>query len=307
MTLDMVARRLGALVVTVFLVSVATFLAMRLVPGDPARLAAGSEAPAEAVEALRVQWGLDRPIYQQLAGFLGGLVRGEMGISYRTRLPVWEEVRSRLVPTFLLTLTGMGLALVLGVCAGVIAAIRRGTWLDTGMAILSTLGISLPVFWVGILLMMVFAARLRWVPSSGWGDWRHLILPAITLGLGFFASTSRMTRSALLEVLQDDYVRTAHAKGLSRLRVLLKHALRNALLPIITIAGLEFGRLLGGAVITESVFAWPGMGSLMVDSVRFRDYPTVQACVILFGVTIALSTFLSDVLNLYVDPRLRRG
>jgi ABC-type dipeptide/oligopeptide/nickel transport system permease component len=306
MTLSLTVRRLTALVVTVLLVSVATFFAMRLVPGDPARLAAGQDAPAEVVEALRVQWGLNRPLYAQLAHFLGGLVTGDLGTSYRTKSPVWAEVRTRLAPTLLLTVSGLSLALILGIGAGVLSAIRHGTWFDTGVSVLSTLGISLPVFWLGILLMMVFSAQLRWLPSSGWGDWRHLVLPSFTLGLGVFASTSRMTRSAMLEVLQDDYIRTANAKGLSKLRVLMKHALRNALLPIVTIAGLEFGRLLGGAVITESVFAWPGMGRLMVDSVRFRDYPTVQACVILFAVSIALSTFLTDVLNLYIDPRLRR-
>ena len=278
MTLGFLVRRLAALLVVIFLVSVATFFAMRLVPGDPARLAAGPDAPAEAVEALRAQWGLNQPLYAQLGRFLRGLTTADLGVSYRTRAPVWTEVRPRILPTLLLTSAGMSLALVLGVIAGVISAIRRGSWLDTGVSVLSTLGISLPVFWLGILLMMLFAARLRWVPSSGWGTWKHLILPAITLGVGFLASTSRMTRSSMLEVLRDDYIRTAIVKGLPRVRVLVKHALRNPLLPIVTIAGLEFGRLLGGAVITESVFAWPGMDRLMVDSVKFRDYPTLQAC-----------------------------
>lgn len=306
MTLGLLFRRLEGLVVTMLLVSVATFFAMRLVPGDPARLVAGQEAPPEVVQAIRVQWGLDRPLYVQLGRFLTGLVTGDFGTSYRTRTPVWTEVKGRLAPTLLLTLCGMTLALTLGIGAGVVSAIRRGTWVDTGAGLISTLGISLPVFWVGVLLMMLFAARLRWFPSSGWGDWRHLVLPSVTLGVGVFASSSRMTRSAMLEVLQDDYIRTARAKGLPYLRVLLKHALRNALLPIVTIAGLEFGRLLGGAVITESVFAWPGMGRLMVDSVKFRDYPTVQACVVLFAFGILLSTFFTDLLNLAIDPRLRR-
>ncbi|HWI65112.1 MAG TPA: ABC transporter permease [Symbiobacteriaceae bacterium] len=307
MTPQLIIRRLAALLVTVLLVSVATFLAMRLVPGDPARLAAGPDAPAETVAAIRHDWGLDQPLYIQLGRFLTRLPTGDFGISYRTRAPVWIEVAPRLFPTFLLTVTGMGLALLFGVAAGLLSAVRRGTWFDTSVSVLSTLGISLPVFWLGILLMMLFAARLRWFPSSGWGEWRHLVLPALTLGAGFFASISRMTRSSMLEVLRDDYIRTATAKGLSRSRVLLGHALRNALLPIITVAGLEFGRLLGGAVITESVFAWPGMGRLLVESVRTRDYPTVQACVIILAVCIALSTFLSDLLNAYVDPRLRRG
>ncbi len=307
MTLNLVLRRLAALILTVLLVSVATFFAMRLVPGDPARLAAGQEATPEVVEAMRVKLGLDQPLYIQLGRFLKGLVVGDLGISYRTKQPVWDEIKTRLVPTLLLAVTGLGLAILVGVGAGVIAAIRRGTLVDTLVGLLATLGISVPVFWLGVLLMMIFAARLRWVPSSGWGEWKHLVLPAFTLGIGFFASISRMTRSAMLEVLQDDYIRTARAKGLPQRRVLLGHALRNALLPIITIAGLEFGRLLGGAVITESVFAWPGMGLLVVDSVRFRDYPTVQACVVFFAAGIALSTFLSDLLNMQIDPRLRRG
>lgn len=307
MRLAQFIRHLGALLLTILLVSVATFFAMRMVPGDPARLIAGQDVPPEVVEAIRVQWGLDRPLYVQFGKFLQGLATGNLGTSYRTKSPVWDEVKPRLLPTFLLTVTGMGLSLVFGLCAGLLSAIRRGTWFDTFIAVLSTLGISLPVFWVGILLMMLFAARLRWLPSSGFGDWQYLILPSFTLGLGFFASISRMTRSAVLEVLQDDFIRTAKAKGVPHLRVLFKHALRNALLPIVAISGLEFGRLLGGAVITESVFAWPGMGRLMVDSVKFRDYPTVQACVIVLAASIALSTFLSDLLNLSIDPRLRRG
>lgn len=306
MTVGLVIRRLGALLATVLIVSVTTFFAMRLVPGDPARLAAGDNAPAETVEQVRKQLGLDQPLHIQLLRFLGGLATGDLGTSYRSRAPVWNAVQSRILPTLLLTVTGMGLALLFGILAGVLAAVRRGTWLDTGISMLATAGISVPVFWVGILLMMLFAARLQWVPSNGWGTWRHLILPSVTLGLGFFASVSRMARSAMLEVLRDDYIRTAKAKGLPQALVLLKHALRNALLPIVAVAGLEFGRLLGGAVITESVFAWPGMGRLMVESVRFRDYPTVQACVILLAIGIALSTFLSDLIGLYVDPRLRR-
>lgn len=307
MTLALVLRRLAALILTVLLVSVATFFAMRLVPGDPARLAAGQDATDEVVEATRIRLGLDKPLYEQLWNFLKGLAAGDLGVSYRDQQPVWNDVKGRIMPTFLLTVTGMGMALLVGVAAGVMSSIRRGTWLDTGVSILATLGISLPVFWIGILLMLVFAARLRWFPSSGWGEWKHLVLPAFTLGVGFFASISRMTRSSMLEVLQDDYIRTAKAKGLSNWKVLLKHGLRNALLPIVTVAGLEFGRLLGGAVITESVFAWPGMGRLMVESVKFRDYPKVQACVIFLSVAIALSTFVSDLLNLMIDPRLRRS
>lgn len=307
MTLALVLRRLAALILTVLLVSVATFFAMRLVPGDPARLAAGQDATDEVVEATRIRLGLDKPLYEQLWNFLKGLATGDLGVSYRDQQPVWNDVKGRIMPTFLLTVTGMGMALLVGVAAGVMSSIRRGTWLDTGVSILATLGISLPVFWIGILLMLVFAARLRWFPSSGWGEWKHLVLPAFTLGVGFFASISRMTRSSMLEVLQDDYIRTAKAKGLSNWKVLLKHGLRNALLPIVTVAGLEFGRLLGGAVITESVFAWPGMGRLMVESVKFRDYPKVQACVIFLSVAIALSTFVSDLLNLMIDPRLRRS
>jgi ABC-type dipeptide/oligopeptide/nickel transport system permease component len=302
-----IVRQLGLLLLTIFLVSVAVFFAMRLVPGDPVRQVVGQDAPQEAVDALRHQWSLDQPLYIQFGRFLTGLVTGDLGISYRTQSPVWQEVQARFVPTLLLTATGMGLALFFGLAAGLLSAIRRGTWLDTLVALLSTLGISLPVFWVGILLMMLFAARLQWVPSNGWGTWKHLLLPSFTLGLGFFASISRMTRSAMLEVLQDDYIRTARAKGVPYLRVLFKHALRNALLPIVTIAGLEFGRLLGGAVITESVFAWPGMGRLMVESVKLRDYPMVQACVIVLAACIALSTFFTDLLNLSIDPRLRKG
>jgi ABC-type dipeptide/oligopeptide/nickel transport system permease component len=201
----------------------------------------------------------------------------------------------------------MGIALLIGVAGGVLAAVRRSSWVDAAITVCSTIGISVPVFWLGILLMMLFAAQLRWVPSSGWGSWQHLLLPSVTIGLGVAASVSRMARSSMADVLRDDYVRTAVAKGLSRRVVLLRHALRNALIPIITVAGLEFGRLLGGAVITESVFAWPGLGRLMVDSVKFRDYPTVQACVLLFAVSIAVSTFLSDLLIARVDPRIEGG
>jgi glutathione transport system permease protein len=304
MNLAILLRRLGALVVTVLIVSITTFFAMRLVPGDPARLVVGSEASPEAVAALRMELGLDQPLPVQLERFLVGLLKGNLGISYRTRTPVWAEVRTRLWPTLLLTLCGMGIALVIGGTAGILAAVHRGSWVDSIVAAFSTMGISVPVFWMGILLMMVFAAWLRWVPSSGWGSWKNLVLPSVTIGIGVAASISRMARSSMVEVLQDDYVRTAVAKGLPRGVVLAKHALRNALIPIITVAGLEFGRLLGGAVITESVFAWPGLGRLMVDSMKFRDYPTVQACVLLFAVSIAVSTFLSDLLIVKVDPRV---
>jgi glutathione transport system permease protein len=304
MNLAILLRRLGALVVTVVIVSITTFFAMRLVPGDPARLVAGSEASPEVVAALRLELGLDQPLPVQLERFLVGLLKGHLGISYRTRTPVWAEVRTRLWPTLLLTLCGMGIALMIGGASGILAAVHRGSWIDSIVAAFSTMGISVPVFWVGILLMMVFAAWLRWVPSTGWGSWKNLILPSVTIGIGVAASISRMARSSMVEVLQDDYVRTAVAKGLPRGVVLIKHALRNALIPIITVAGLEFGRLLGGAVITESVFAWPGLGRLMVDSMKFRDYPTVQACVLLFAVSIAVSTFLSDLLIVKVDPRL---
>jgi glutathione transport system permease protein len=304
MNLAILLRRLGALVVTVVIVSITTFFAMRLVPGDPARLVAGSEASPEVVAALRLELGLDQPLPVQLERFLVGLLKGHLGISYRTRTPVWAEVRTRLWPTLLLTLCGMGIALMIGGASGILAAVNRGSWIDSIVAAFSTMGISVPVFWVGILLMMVFAAWLRWVPSTGWGSWKNLILPSVTIGIGVAASISRMARSSMVEVLQDDYVRTAVAKGLPRGVVLIKHALRNALIPIITVAGLEFGRLLGGAVITESVFAWPGLGRLMVDSMKFRDYPTVQACVLLFAVSIAVSTFLSDLLIVKVDPRL---
>jgi glutathione transport system permease protein len=304
MNLAILLRRLGALVVTVVIVSITTFFAMRLVPGDPARLVAGSEASPEVVAALRLELGLDQPLPVQLERFLVGLLKGHLGISYRTRTPVWAEVRTRLWPTLLLTLCGMGIALMIGGASGILAAVNRGSWIDSIVAAFSTMGISVPVFWVGILLMMVFAAWLRWVPSTGWGSWKNLVLPSVTIGIGVAASISRMARSSMVEVLQDDYVRTAVAKGLPRGVVLIKHALRNALIPIITVAGLEFGRLLGGAVITESVFAWPGLGRLMVDSMKFRDYPTVQACVLLFAVSIAVSTFLSDLLIVKVDPRL---
>jgi ABC-type dipeptide/oligopeptide/nickel transport system permease component len=279
---------------------------LRLIPGDPAQILAGPDASASDIMALRQQMGLDRPLAVQYVDYLKGLAQGDLGRSMSTRRPVLDELMDRFPNTLILAVAGVGVAVLLGIPIGVLAAIRARTMVDHAAMVLALLGISAPAFWLGFILMMVFSVHLGWFPSAGYRSWGHLVLPAFTLGTGAMAIVARMTRSSLLEVLNQDYVRTARAKGLHEVLVIAKHALRNALIPTTTVVGLSFGSLLGGAVLTEMVFAWPGLGRLIVYSIGIRDLPVIQGAVLLLALTFVLVNLGVDLLYGLIDPRVRR-
>lgn len=299
--------RLGAALVVVLGVCTLVFLLIHLVPGDPVEAMLGENAQPADREHLRAALGLDRPLVTQYLDYLVRLSRLDLGTSFQDQRPVAVILAERMVPTLELTLAALGLALVLALPLGVLAARHHGDRLDTGAMALSLLGASIPNFWLGPLLILVFSLWLGWTPVSGREGPASLILPALTLGTGMAAILARMVRASVLEVLGEDYVRTARAKGLSERRVLWGHALRNAWLPILTLVGLQLGGLLGGAVITETVFAWPGVGSLMVEAIQSRDYPVVQACVLLVSLTYVLVNTLTDLVYSWVDPRIQWG
>ena len=295
------------LVPTMFLVTVCVFFFVHLLPGDPAQLAAGPEADEETVRMVRERLGLDRPLPEQFVLFVKKTVTGDFGISIRSQRPVIDEVADRFGPTLLLTVAAMVWAVAFGLLIGVVSAVKRGRWPDRlGMAF-AVSGISMPPFALGILLMEVFSVWLGWFPTVGAESWRHYVLPSITLGAGVAAVMARFTRSALIEVLSEDYVRTARAKGLPARQVLSRHALRNALIPVVTMMGLQFGFLLGGSIVVEKVFNWPGMGRLLVDAVEMRDYPVMQTCVLLFSMEFLLINLAVDLLYGWLNPSIRYG
>lgn len=299
--------RLLGLVPTMFLVTVCVFFFVHLLPGDPAQLAAGPEADEETVRMVRERLGLDRPLPEQFVLFVKKTVTGDFGISIRSQRPVIDEVADRFGPTLLLTVAAMAWAVVFGLLIGIVSAVKRGRWPDRlGMAF-AVSGISMPPFALGILLMEVFSVWLGWFPTVGAESWRHYVLPSITLGAGVAAVMARFTRSALIEVLSEDYVRTARAKGLPARQVLSRHALRNALIPVVTMMGLQFGFLLGGSIVVEKVFNWPGMGRLLVDAVEMRDYPVMQTCVLLFSMEFLLINLTVDLLYGWLNPSIRYG
>jgi len=281
------------------------FLFVRMIPGDPARLVAGADATYEDIQSIRVELGLDKPIVSQYLTFTKNILHGDLGKSLKTRQPVVQEIKSRFMPTFWLTVASMSWALIVGLLVGVISATKHNKWQDyTGMfAAIS--GISFPSFWLGLMLMQLFSVNLGWLPTTGYGSWKHLVLPSITLGAGVAAVIARFTRSSLMEVLKEDYVRTARAKGLHNNFVILKHALRNALIPVVTMTGMQFGFLLGGSVVVETVFSWPGLGRLLIDSVAFRDYPIIQAEMLLFALEFILINLIVDLLYAVLNPQIR--
>lgn len=303
--LTYVARRILVSVPTLLGVATVIFLLVRLLPGDPARTIAGVLASEQDVARLRHQLGLDQPLYLQYAEFIGRLLHGDLGISTRTGQPVTQEILARFPYTLELALASTLIAIVLGVTLGALAASRRGGWLDLAISSFAVFGLSMPVYWLGLMLIILFSIRFRVFPAAGAQDPQGIVLPAITLAAFSLALVARQARSAMLEVLGLDFVRTARAKGAPRRTVLVKHALRNALLPVITVIGLQFGALIGGAVLTETVFSWPGVGRLLVDSIFSRDYPVVQGVVLMLAVAFILVNLFVDLLYAYVDPRIR--
>jgi peptide/nickel transport system permease protein len=289
------------------LIGVATlvFSLIHLVPGDPAQAMLGEGAAPDDIAELRGRLGLDRPIIEQYGAFLRGLLVADFGTSFRTGQSVGPTIAERLPATIELALAAMVVAIVTAVPLGIIAAVWRGTSVDHAAMTIALTGISIPNFWLGPLLAIVFAIELGWLPVSGRGGWEHLILPAISLGTALAAILARMTRATLLEELRELYVRAARARGLSRPRAILGHALRNSLIPLVTILGLQFGAVLTGAVITETIFAWPGVGRLLIQSISFRDYPMVQGCILLIAVTYVGVNLATDLLYGVLDPRIR--
>lgn len=285
-------------------VSVVVFLILHLT-GDPALLLLPPDATAEDIARFRKAMGFDDPVAVQYMRFLKGALRGDFGESVRHGEPALGLVLERLPATFELAGAGLVLALCLAIPTGIVSAVRRNTVVDYVSTVVALLGQAMPTFWLGIMLILVFSVRLSWLPSSGRGDLEHLILPAITLGLFTTARITRLTRSGMLEVLGQDYIRTARAKGVSEPPVVWKHALKNAAIPIVTIVGIELGTLLGGSVITETIFAWPGVGRLSVQAISNRDYPVVQAAVFLLASTFVIVNFLVDLTYTYLDPRIR--
>jgi peptide/nickel transport system permease protein/oligopeptide transport system permease protein len=302
-----IVKRLLLAIPVIFGVAFLVFAMVRIIPGDPARVIAGEAATLDVVEAIRRDMGLDRPIIQQFGSFMAGLARGDLGRSVRTRAPVGGEVRARVPNTVQLTVAGLFVAVSVGVTAGVISAVRPYSVLDTAVMLVALAGLSMPVFWSGLMLILIFAVWLGWLPAVGTGSLAHVILPAIAVGGSTAAIIARMTRSSMLEVLRSDFIRTARAKGASEAAVIGRHAFRNALIPVITVVGLQMGTLLSGAVLTESVFAWPGVGRLLVDGILSRDYPIVQAAVLAVALAFVLVNLLVDVLYAIADPRIHYG
>jgi peptide/nickel transport system permease protein len=300
-----VLRRLGQAALTLLGVSVLVFLVLRVLPGDPAKMLLPEGAPQSAVDELNRHLGLREPLHVQYAIFIRSVFRGDFGQSFQYRAPALQVVADRLAATAQLALAAMFLTGAVGVSLGIVAAVHRGTRYDFASTVFAVLGQSLPNFWLGIMLILLFGVALRWLPTSGFESWRHLILPAVTLAAFPMALVARLTRSSMLEILGRDYIRTGRAKGLAERAVVLRHALRNAAVPVLTVLGLQIGTLLGGAVITESVFAWPGMGKLVVDAIFFRDFPVVQTVLIFSATIFVLINLLVDLLYTVIDPRIR--
>ena len=311
--LAVIAKRLVQIVPTLFFVSVLIFCLQQLLPGDPALVMAGEEKDPEVIEQIRRQYRLDRPIPIQYFYWIKGVVTGDLGESMRLRVPVLDLIAQKLPVTLQLATMAMAIALLIGVSAGVVSAVKKDSWLDYVANVLALTGISTPNFWLGIMLILLFAVHLGWLPASGYvspfEDWRQslatTIMPAFVLGNSIAGVIMRHTRGAMLQALQSDYVRTARAKGLSGRAVVLKHAMRNALTPVITLGALEFGTLLSGAVLTEQIFTIPGFGKLVVDAVFNRDYAVVQGVVLVTATLYILLNLLADLGYILINPRLR--
>jgi peptide/nickel transport system permease protein len=283
-------------------ISAIVFLLLELAPGDPATLLLGHDATKEGIAKLRAELGLDEPVYQRYFAFIIDAFHGDFGRSYETRRPVIEEVRNAFFATLQLAVASLLIAVLIGIPAGITSAVHQYSFIDKTIRFLILAAVSLPVFWLGLMLILLFSITLRWLPSFGRGGWENLVLPAFSLSCYSLAIIIRMTRSSMLEVLRNEYITTARAKGIPEFFVIYKHALRNALIPVVTIIGLQFGILLGGAVLTETVFAWPGVGRLLLQGIFSRDYPIIRAGVLLVSGCFVFINLLVDILYTYIDP-----
>ncbi|MED1791861.1 ABC transporter permease [Brevibacillus nitrificans] len=303
--LGYIAKRLLQMIPTLIGVSILCFIIIHSVPGDPANLIAGVDATAEEIQIVKERLGLDRPLYEQYGSYVMGLLQGDMGKSLRSDRPVAEELLSRFPSTIMLTMLSVVVMVLVGLFAGIMSAIRPNSMRDNATMMVSLFGISMPVFWSGIMLILVFSYYLQWLPSGGSTQLKHYILPAIALGLSSSAVLARLTRSSILEVIHQDFIRTARAKGVREKLIIYKHTLKNALIPIITIVGLEFGHLLGGAVLTETVFSMNGIGRYIIQSIQFRDYPAIQGSILFVAAIFVIVNLVVDLCYGAVDPRIR--
>ena len=300
------ARQLAQLVVVVIGISILSFAILHVI-GDPVLLLLPQNAGKEEFERYRHLLGLDRPIYVQYWTFASNAVLGDFGRSWYGDVPAFPLVMERMPATIYLTFAGLGVALLIAIPLGILAALRRHSFVDALCTVVATAGQALPLFWFGIMLIIILSVRLRLLPASGYGTWQHFLMPSLCLGMAFAPITMRLVRSGMIEVLSMDYIKTARSKGVAERGVVWKHAFRNAAIPVITVLGLQFGQLLGGAIITETVFAWPGVASLTVDSIRNQDFPVVQCAVVLLALVIVVVNLVVDVVVGFIDPRIRAG
>ncbi|GIP22879.1 MULTISPECIES: ABC transporter permease subunit [Paenibacillus] len=298
-------QRLLGVIPLMFVVSVLVFMFIHLIPGDPARLVAGKEATLEEINGIRAQLGLDLPLWQQYLSYMGRLLHGDLGTSLRSGLPVSDMLMSRLTPTLILTFMSLGWALIIGLLIGTLSAVNRNKWPDYVGMLTAISGISVPGFWLGLVLIQIFSVQLGWFPTGGVDSWKSYILPSITLGAGIMSMLARFSRSSMLETMREDYIRTGRSKGLREVIVVGRHALRNSLIQVVTVAGLQFGFLLGGSVMVETVFSIPGLGRLLVDSISFRDYTVIQALLLLFATQFILINLIVDLLYGVLNPKIR--
>lgn len=305
--LSYIVKRIFHAILVVIVISLIVFFSIRLT-GDPVAIMFGAGEPTqEAIDQLTTELGLDQPLHIQYGLFMKGLLTFDLGESFRSGTPVMTLIAERVGPTMLLALGGMVVALLIAFPVGIISAVKRDTFLDFGGRVFSLIGISFPNFWLGIMLILIFAVNLQWLPASGYEGFKYLILPSITLGLILSGVLARLVRSSMLEVLNQQYIRTAESKGISKWVVILKHAFRNALLPTTTFIGLQFGALLGGTVIIEQVFAWPGIGRLIIDAINQRDYPVVQGGVVFLALVMVVVNLIVDLSYSLIDPRIKAG
>lgn len=303
--LSYIVKRLLQMIPTLIGVSILCFVIIHSVPGDPANLIAGADATAEEIQIVKERLGLDRPLYEQYGSYAWGLLQGDLGKSLRSDRPVAEEILTRFSSTILLTMLSVVIMVIVGLFAGIVSATRPNSVRDNATMMFSLFGISMPVFWSGIMLILVFSYFLQWLPSGGSTQLKHYILPAIALGVSSSAVLARLTRSSILEVIHQDFIRTARAKGVKEKLIIYKHTLKNALIPIITIVGLEFGHLLGGAVLTETVFSMNGIGRYIIQSIQFRDYPAIQGSILFVAAIFVIVNLVVDLCYGAVDPRIR--
>lgn len=307
-----IIRRIFDLLPTIFVVAVIVFIVTRMIPGDPASVMLGPQASVEDIEALRQKLGLNEPLYMQFLQYIGNLLQGNLGISYTYNEPIMSLIMDRFPNTVILAISALIIAVIIGIPAGIISASKQNSLLDYSVMLISLIGVSMPIFWLGVMLVLYFSVNLGWLPATGMGTLeegfipyiKHLILPSITLATIPMATFARITRSSMLEVISHDYIKTARSKGLSEFLVICKHAFKNALTPILTVLGMQISMMLGGAVLTETIFSWPGMGRLIVDAIDKRDFVVVQGTVLFIAVIFVVVNLLVDILYKVVNPRV---